>query len=123
MVHHSHARRSPARYLVPLALIATGLATYLIVEHALHGTSTGSGPSSTSTRTVHVSHHHATTSGGSVNTGTSTTSAPTVYIIKPGDTLGTIASRFGVSIAEIEALNPQLNPNALQVGQHVRLSR
>lgn len=124
MVHHSHARRSPARYIVPLILVAAGLSTYLIVEHALDTSNAGSGPSSmTATRPVHVSGHHAATPGGSEGSGSSTTTTPTVYVIRAGDTLGAIASRFGISIATIEALNPQLNPNALQVGQRVRLSR
>lgn len=124
MVHHSHARRSPARYLVPLVLIAVGLSTYLIVEHGLKSSSADTGPAATAaTHPVSGSGHHAGATRGSTRSGGARTGTPTIYVIRAGDTLGVISSRFGVPIATLEALNPQLNPNALQVGQRVRLSR
>ena len=42
---------------------------------------------------------------------------PTVYLVKPGDTLGTIAQHFGLSVQEIMAANNITNPNVLSVGQ------
>lgn len=42
---------------------------------------------------------------------------PTVYVVKPGDTLGTIAQRFSVSVDEIMAANGITDPNVLVVGQ------
>lgn len=45
------------------------------------------------------------------------------YIVKSGDTLSGIASRNGMSLAQIMALNPQItNPNGLRVGQSVNVS-
>jgi len=42
------------------------------------------------------------------------------YVVQAGDTLGTIAARYGVTVAELIALNPQLpNPDALEVGDTV----
>lgn len=39
------------------------------------------------------------------------------YIVQPGDTLNSIASRLEVSISRILAANPGINPNILRVGQ------
>jgi murein DD-endopeptidase MepM/ murein hydrolase activator NlpD len=42
-----------------------------------------------------------------------------VYIIQAGDTLSYIASRFNVSLDDLEAANPTIDPNALAPGQQV----
>jgi LysM repeat protein len=42
---------------------------------------------------------------------------PTLYVVKPGDTLGSIAQHFGLSVQEIMAANSLTNPNVLSVGQ------
>ena len=39
------------------------------------------------------------------------------YTIKPGDTLYSIAMSFGITLEELLAANPDLNPNYYQVGQ------
>ena len=40
------------------------------------------------------------------------------YVVQPGDTLGSIATLYGVTIEEIQTLNAQLiDPNTLEVGQ------
>ena len=44
-----------------------------------------------------------------------------VYIVQSGDTLGTIAVRFGVPINEIIAANQITNPNAIGVGTELRI--
>ena len=44
------------------------------------------------------------------------------YIVKSGDSLGTIAELYGTSIKELLRLNPQiLNPRIIYVGQLLRL--
>lgn len=41
-----------------------------------------------------------------------------LYTVQPGDTLFSIAQRFGVTVADILAANPQIvDPNVLEVGQ------
>jgi murein DD-endopeptidase MepM/ murein hydrolase activator NlpD len=42
-----------------------------------------------------------------------------VYIVQSGDTLSYIASRFNVSLDDLEAANPAINPNALAEGQQI----
>lgn len=41
------------------------------------------------------------------------------YIIRAGDTFYKLAQRFGVSVNDIIAANPGVNPNNLQIGQRV----
>jgi len=42
-----------------------------------------------------------------------------VYIVQPGDTLSFIASRFNVTISDLVAANPTLDPNVLSEGQQL----
>ena len=42
-----------------------------------------------------------------------------VYIVQAGDTLSYIASRFNVTLDDLETANPTINPNALAEGQEI----
>jgi LysM repeat protein len=53
---------------------------------------------------------------GNVSTG----SGPT-YTVRSGDTLAAIAARFNISLDDLRAANPGLDPAALSVGDVVRL--
>jgi LysM repeat protein len=43
------------------------------------------------------------------------------YTIESGDTLESIATKTGTTVAELERLNPQINPTALRVGDRIRV--
>jgi hypothetical protein len=44
------------------------------------------------------------------------------YLVQPGDTLSGVAASHGVSLAAVEAANPQLaNPNLIYTGQTVQI--
>jgi LysM repeat protein len=101
--------KKPGRYLAPVALIAVAIAVLMIVL--------GRGT---------TSHHAAAATPPPVHHTTTTTHAaqkPNFYVIKSGDSLSGIAARTGVPIATLEALNPSIDPNALQTGQRIRLRR
>lgn len=102
--------RNPARIFAPLALIAAALAVYALVQPAMESGS------------------------ASISQTTSTATTPTVkklsphslkraktYTVKRGDTLSGIAAKTGLSVAHIVALNPAVDPNALGVGQKLKL--
>ena len=46
---------------------------------------------------------------------------PFVYTVQQGDTLGSIALKFGVSINDLQAANPEISPNSMSVGQVLQI--
>jgi LysM repeat protein len=58
-----------------------------------------------------------------ITTTTSTTEPPgqRFYVIKPGDTLGTIAALLGVTVQSIVDLNGLANPDDIQAGQTIEI--
>lgn len=46
---------------------------------------------------------------------------PQSHRVQPGETLGTIASRYGLSLSQLQQLNPGLQSHRLQVGQQIAL--
>ncbi len=70
--------------------------------------------------------------GGSTTPQKQVTTKPTTtkvvsrrktYIVRSGDTLSAISIDTGVSIARIQALNPNVDVQALQPGQRLKLRR
>lgn len=43
------------------------------------------------------------------------------YRVRGGDTLEAIAIRFRTSVDKLDALNPKVDPNALRIGQRIRI--
>jgi hypothetical protein len=52
-------------------------------------------------------------------TATPVTSASQRYTVQPGDTLGAIAARHGVSVDDLIAANPGIDPQRLQIGAEI----
>jgi LysM repeat protein len=100
--------RNPARYLAPLAIAAVAAASYVIIHDALK-------------------HKHTTSSISIVSSASSLTHSThkvtkaKFYVVRPNDTLSRIAARTGVSLATIEALNPNVNPDSLPPHERLRL--
>ena len=46
---------------------------------------------------------------------------PMFWLVKPGQSFGSIAASTGVDITTLEQLNPNLKPSSLQPGDQVRL--
>jgi len=112
----SRSRRNPkpgaAHYLAPAAFLVAVTVAVLLVHSGLQ--------------------HHATATTVSTSvqptatTGAATTPRPAgkgkrFYTVQTGDTYGTIAAKEGISVAQLEALNPGVSSNALQVGQRLRV--
>jgi LysM repeat protein len=98
--------RKPARYLAPVALVVTIVGAYLIVQH-----------NTTSHRSPTVARPTRSTAAKGKYAGQK------VYTVQPGDILSKIAQKTGIPVTALEALNPNIPPNTLQVGQKVRLRR
>ena len=46
---------------------------------------------------------------------------PFLYTIKAGDTLGSVAQKFNVGLDALVAINPDVNPNAMRVGETLKI--
>jgi LysM repeat protein len=55
-------------------------------------------------------------------TGTTLTTTKATYTVKPGDTLEGISAKTGVSVDELRAMNPDVDPQALVSGSKLTLT-
>jgi LysM repeat protein len=115
-------RRSPLRWLAPLALVACAFAVYSVVNATLLSSDEAPATSPTTGRTSTASHAKGGSASSKSTSRSKNTKAKRAYIIKSGDTLSSIAEKTGVSLERIQQLNPKLDSNALQTGQRVKLS-
>ncbi len=101
------------RILAPLALIVALGAAYVVVTSA--GDDGTQAPAKTESTTVGKGGKNAEKSGGK--------NAPTTYTIKSGDSLSTIAEKFGVTVDDLERWNADANidPAALIAGQELKI--
>jgi LysM repeat protein len=109
-------RHSPFRWLAPLALVACAVAVYSIVNA---NSADDRGTQSTATKSA--SGKAKTAAERSKTTKRRARPART-YTVKPGDTLSSIAEQTGVTLQRIQELNPDIDSQALQTGQRVKLS-
>jgi LysM repeat protein len=49
------------------------------------------------------------------------TPTPFAYTVQTGDTMSSIALKFGVSMDDLQAANPEISPNAMSVGQVLQI--
>ena len=113
-------RRSPARFLAPLALIIIVVAFLAII------TSSGGGGSSTTdtgsqTTSASTSQKSSKSSSGSTTTAAKKKTGRRFYTVQTGDTLGAIADKTGIPLDQIQSLNPDVDPHAMTTGQKIRL--
>jgi len=99
------SRRRPSRWLAPLAILVIGAATLSIVNSA--GSGGGGGTSTTATQP------HASTTKKRVTRR--------VYVVRNGDTLSSISISTGVPVSRLQRLNPNVDVQALQPGQRLKL--
>jgi LysM repeat protein len=104
-------KRSPALARV---LAVTSLAVALVVVVVIIGGALGGGGSSGS-----GGHRH----GGDTaqNAVDQKQKTPATYEVQSGDTLISIAHHNGVSVARIETLNPEVDPQILIAGETLKL--
>src|SRR4051812_26030970 len=114
-------RRSPARFLAPLALIAVVAAFLGVVNGSGGADSNGSDKASSSTSTS-AAKSTTTAAGSSTTTAAKQKAAKKdFYTVQVGDTLGGIADKTGVPLETIEELNPNVDPHTMNSGQKIRL--
>ncbi|MEK6251802.1 MAG: LysM domain-containing protein [Actinomycetota bacterium] len=98
---------SNARLAAILALIAVFIVLMVVVVTSLGGG--GSGKSA------------AHNGGQSQSTAKAKQSARKIYVVKPGDSLSVIADKVGISVEQLQRLNPHIDQFSLQSGDRVKL--
>ena len=93
------------RYGAPAAFLAAVTVAVLLVRAGLDTGST-------------------TTTPTTARTATATTTAarrPSYYRLRQGETISDVAVRFDTTVERLLALNPGIDPNALEVGRRIRV--
>jgi LysM repeat protein len=102
------AGRSPVRYMAPLALIIFVVAMLVVVAGSGAGGSKSAAKAGTTTR-------------AKAARSAKRARPRTVYIVRQGDLLSTIASKTGVALTRLQQLNPDVDPQTLVPGQRLKL--
>jgi LysM repeat protein len=111
-------RRSPARLLAPIALVAFVFTLFVVIA----GSDTDEESSNDGNRASQQQQDAVeTTPGETTATGVEPRTSAATYTVKTGDTLGGIAETVGIPVTRLQELNPELDPQALVSGQKIRL--
>src|SRR5215217_7037380 len=116
----TYARRSPLRFLAPVALIAFGLALLVIVSSSNSGDSDNT--PSASEREKDRDLGSSTKKKKRKSKSSANGSLPTrSYTVQRGDTLGSISEKTGIPVDKLQELNPQIDPQQLTTGRKIKL--
>jgi LysM domain len=103
-------RNITARVLAPLALIACGLALFLLVSQTLTDDDGDAGAGDRQRPRVERTKNEPKVEGDT-------------YVVVAGDTFTGIAEKTGIPLGKLERLNPDLDPATLNAGQTINLRR
>jgi LysM repeat protein len=106
------------RILAPVALILAGVALVMILSSA---SDDGSPSKSKSARTAEKQRDLGAPSKPRRKSRSRDSLPQRVYVVKSGDTLGSISQRTGVPIEKLMTLNPGLDQFSLATGQKIKL--
>lgn len=101
-------RRTPARWLGPIALLAV-VGAVAVLANGTFGNGSDRGTTTPPVTTVKV------------KVKTTKRSTPAYYTVRQGDVLSVIAERFGIGVDRLRQLNPTLDPRLLRPGMRLRL--
>jgi spore germination protein YaaH len=119
MVDGDWLREWGPRLVAPIAFFVAATVLILLVQNAL-----SSGEASPTTTTTPTQTAPTTTDDELDTTGQTETDQRRrrrFYRIKPGDLLESIAARFDTTVERLVELNPEIDPQALTVGERIRL--
>src|SRR5215211_5043636 len=107
----TYARRSPLRFLAPVALVAFGIALLMIVSSSDNGD--GNNQPSASERAKDRDLGTTTKKKGKRRKSANGSLPTRSYTVQRGDTLGSISEKTGIPVEKLQELNPQIDPQQL----------
>ena len=110
--------RSPLRFLAPVALALFAVAFFAVVAG---WRAPGDDGGATGTRAAGERAAAGQSESGRRSAKERRATRRRTYRVKPGDTLGDIAEKTGLSVERLQELNPDLDPQALATGQKLKL--
>jgi LysM repeat protein len=121
-------RHELARYGAPAAFLAAVTIAVILIKAGLGGggsdavTTVGELPATSST-TTQATTKIVLTAPEATSTATTATTTPGAeyYAVRTGDTLGSIATKYNTTVDELMTLNPGIDPNAMHIGQSIRV--
>ena len=122
-------RQELTRYGAPTAFLAAVTIAVILIKSGLNGGSgstttvglfptTARTPTTTTTTTKLVLTAPKATPATTTET---TTPAAEYYVVQSGDTLGSLAQKYGTTVDDLMSLNPGIDPTALHIGQKIRV--
>lgn len=114
-------RRSPLRILAPVAIVAFGVALFLIVSSANNDSGGGGGQSQSAAEKQRDLGSPADQRKAERKRKSRDNLPQRVYIVKSGDTLGSIAEKTGVPVEKLQQLNEGLDQFSLVAGQKIKI--
>lgn len=115
-------RRELTRFAAPAAFLAAATIAIFLIRAGLNNDSEPAAVTTIAT-TTRATTTQPTTTIVLTETGSSDTQpqGAEYYTIESGDTLGSIAAQYDTTVEALLALNPDVDPNALQPGQQIRV--
>jgi len=122
-------RQELTRYGAPTAFLAAVTIAVILIKSGLNGGSgstttvglfptTARAPTTTTTTTKLVLTAPKATTATTTET---TTPGAEYYVVQSGDTLGSLAQKYGTTVDDLMSLNPGIDPTALHIGQKIRV--
>ncbi|MFN2469955.1 MAG: LysM peptidoglycan-binding domain-containing protein [Gaiellaceae bacterium] len=102
-----------ARFGAPAAFLLAVTLGVLLVRSGLQGEENGAPPARAETTAKRT-----TTTPGT----TAPRPSRRFYVVREGDTLGSVAERFRTTVGRLLELNPGIDPTGLQPGQRLRVA-
>jgi LysM repeat protein len=109
-------RNAVLRWAAPAVFLAALTIAVLLVRSGLHPdagttTTTAAIPGRTSSVSLTVTSPR----------GPKTPRTKQYYTVQSGDTYGSIATKYGTTVTDLQQLNPGISSNSLSVGQKIRI--
>jgi LysM repeat protein len=110
-------RAEVARYLAPAAFLLAFTVAVLLVRAGLEG-----GGKTTTTTTTQATQPQPIATRSTTTRPKPKPATRRFYTIQSGDTLDTVAAKFGTTTEKLLTLNPNIDPHALSIGQQIRIA-